>query len=353
VIMLNFLRTLWQGLRSPNPLIMLSGLILAVGAWSVIAQWYISGDYINLPKSTLLPATYVDRFIAHYDVLKYRESEREKAAIFLFGGSSARECLPDDDRLEDSIKEKYNSDFKVLSLGTGNQSLIQSLALIDMLPDGREEDVLLIGVNIHRFNIPKSVIYEDLDNSFGDDIVWDLLQPEASQLTRFAGSFKNVVSLSYNQLSRVYGELTGNGPLAKDYTRHRYTYDKRLSDEELGESFDTWLTELDTSFEEYFNLNSGYLDTLIKFAMDKGYKPVLLELPLNTVYAQNRIDKHLKLYGDYCQEVADKYKILYLKTGQEVEWERDHFHDLTHLVEPGREVFLDKLTADLVEVIKH
>ena len=104
-----------------------------------------------------------------------------------------------------------------------------------------------------------------------------------------------------------------------------------------------WLADRYPVYKRNFASSAGVLETLIKACKNRGYKPVLLELPRDSAVIGSSLNAPTTKYRDKCKQLAARHKIKWVP--QLASLPNSSFYDLWHLVEPGRKVWQGKLSA--------
>jgi hypothetical protein len=131
---------------------------------------------------------------------------------------------------------------------------------------------------------------------------------------------------------------------------HAYTASQVLSTERKKTLVRKWLAERYPVYERNFATGAGVLETLIRVCKARGYRPVLLELPRNSSVIGSSLSAPTARYRDTCRRLAVKHDVKWIPRLATLP-NRD-FYDLWHLVEPGREVWQGKLSAETAALLK-
>jgi lysophospholipase L1-like esterase len=104
-------------------------------------------------------------------------------------------------------------------------------------------------------------------------------------------------------------------------------------------------------FERNFKFNTDMLGELIKVAQARGLTPVLVELPNNHDIIGHAFDKPVAQYRKTLTEFAQTYHIDYVNFTDQLHIPNADFHDLSHLVEPGRVIWQKKLAQVVAQLL--
>ena len=109
-----------------------------------------------------------------------------------------------------------------------------------------------------------------------------------------------------------------------------------------------WRADHLEGFTEHFPGRLAELETLIQACIDRGIRPVLVEMPLNAVAVADDMDDVLGTYRQGCTDLAAEYDIPYLDFVDELGLPSGDFYDLWHLLPDGRARWQSRLTRELV-----
>jgi hypothetical protein len=222
-----------------------------------------------------------------------------KPVVVLLGGSAARESTIDDASWRDQIVAKGGPETLAWNMGSRNRTLAQNVAIVKNLPQGVDA-LVYIGINLGAFTSAQKTAAIKLPSPAPSSV--SLKQPHQ------------------------YSTKTGILSTAKKKTLVR-----------------KWMADRYPVFKRNFATSAGVLETLIKACQSRGYKPVLLELPRDSAVIGSSLNAPTTKYRDKCKKLAARYKIKWVP--QLASLPNSSFYDLWHLVEPGRKVWQDKLSA--------
>lgn len=229
------------------------------------------------------------------------------AGVYLLGGSSARECVVSNAGWADAIRQLGGPLVRTRNLGASYQTFARDAQLVAAMPEGAT--LVLIGISVGRF----------------------AAEPEAAITTPSAAARSAVES--------------------EEEVEHRYSIDTIYSDSEKRRLAQRWVRERYPLFERNFAANMEALRTLVAYCRERGFTPVLLELPLDLTASEEDLAPARKRYLAACRDLAASDDILFVSFLEEVEIPSAHFYDLFHLVEPGREVWQDRLAQEVAETL--
>ena len=209
--------------------------------------------------------------------------------VILLGGSAARECVISDARWAAQVERLGGPPVAAHDLGSRNRTFSQDLKLVALLP--RVPTVVFIGISVGRFTRAPS-----------DPIV----------------------------------RLPAPAPIPSNYDPHRYSSRSILSAARKRQMTREWLSGRYPLFQEHYSANLGVLRQLIVACQEKGFYPVLLDLPRNRAIIGHALDKPVTRYHGSCEALATRYHVPFLDFVREARLVNSDFYDIWHLVEPGR-----------------
>ena len=238
-------------------------------------------------------------------VANLRAEPPAKPVVVLLGGSAARESTISDSSWRAQIETKGGPATAAYNLGSRNRTLAQNVALVQALP--KVPTIVLIGVNL--------------------------------------GSFTSAQKTATISLPKPAATLP-------PYNQHAYSRSRILTKANKRMLAAAWLADRYPVFRRNFRSSSGVLEKLIKVCRARGMKPVLFELPRNTAVIGSKLNTPTKKYRDKCRALARKYGVPYVSLVAAARLPNSSFYDLWHLVEPGRKVWQNLLSAKTAALLK-
>ena len=110
-----------------------------------------------------------------------------------------------------------------------------------------------------------------------------------------------------------------------------------------------WNTERAPVFDKHVDYNLAMLEQLLIRARERGVDVVLLELPWNREIIGDELDDAYERTSRASAALAEEYGVPYIDYSAELPLDNGDFHDLSHLVEPGRVMWERRLAEELVE----
>ena len=142
--------------------------------------------------------------------------------------------------------------------------------------------------------------------------------------------------------------LLAGRPPGRTYGQHRYNQRYLHPVAEKEAMVRKWNKRRAPVFEKNLEFNLAMLERLLARAAERGVGVVLLEMPRNEEIIDGRFDWALDMYTPSVAELAARFGVPYIDFSQELGLGNDDFHDLSHLVEPGRELWERRLAEELV-----
>jgi hypothetical protein len=225
--------------------------------------------------------------------------------VVLLGGSAARESTVSDADWAAQIAAAGGPAAAAFNLGSRNRTLAQDVALVKLLPHG--PTVVYIGINVGRFTSPPS------------SPAIKLPQPTAS---------------------------------APPYDQHQYSQAKVKSAAQKKALVRAWLSDRYPYFKANYATSLRTLSKLVVACKERGFKPVLLELPRDTAIIGSSLDVPTARFTADCKKLAAAQKVPWVSFVARARLPDADFYDLWHLVEPGREVWQTLLSEQTARLLK-
>jgi hypothetical protein len=241
-------------------------------------------------------------------VLGYLKVNRPKRPpVYLLGGSSTRECTINDLSWRRQIAAFGGPRVWAFNLGSSNQSFDHEIEMIRQLPD--VPSIVIIGINLGRY-------------CWKPPTDWGV---------------KKMV-------------LKDEGSVIKPYAQHRFVYNHIAADSKKREMAYQWIDERGPQFNEYFRYNAGRLAALVSFCKQRGFHPVILNMPWNKVIVGHLHDSYRDRMARNAENVAARYNVPYIDWIPAMNLVSRDFMDNAHLVEPGRVKYQRRLSLLLVRL---
>ena len=222
--------------------------------------------------------------------------------VYLLGGSAARECTVSDRSWRTAILKAGGPDTLAYNLGTTGQTYDDDVKLIAKLP--QVPTIVIIGVNVGRY-------------------------------TRNG--------------SRPLPQVK---PVLTRYYQHRFTVSHILTDARKQAALTDWLTRRYPVFQDRFAHSAEQLSILIDRCVERGFHPVMLNLPLNLKVIGHRMDKPRRRYRISSQAIGADHQVPWVNWLSTIRLVSRDFADNWHLVEPGRVKWQSRLTSLTVTLLK-
>ena len=226
--------------------------------------------------------------------------------VYLLGGSAARECITSEPNWSAQIAALGGGRVRALDFGSSSQAFKNDLTIVRAAP--AVPSIVLIGLNVGRYtSIPPR----------------DAARAAASPAR--AGSV---------------------------YDPHRFHVGDQLSDAAKRGIVSTWMRVKYPRFRQRYAGNAAVLRELIALCQEKGFYPVLVELPLNLRIVGHAWDAPRGRYRRGARAAAATYGIPYEDFVARARLVSSDFVDVSHLVEPGRVKYQRRLSRFVVAKLK-
>ena len=341
-----------RGLRNRNPLVLVAALALLVPALLGIQSYFASGRWTAVPLEYWLRTASDDYTYVSWVVGSVKREPPKEPSIYLLGGSTAREAVVSGASLAADIRREGGPDVTAWDLGSINQNFAQSLAVADNVP--ATPTYLLIGVGLGRFTSDRG---SSLKQAEGRELLLEsrFLQGYVARTygrykytrTILAGVFAQLTS----KVQQQGGELLAGAIPRRTYGQHRYNLRNIHTAAEKERMVKKWNTRRYPKFRRNLRFHLDMLEQLLTRAQQRGLHPVLVELPLDRELVGDRFDYAITQYYEPVESLAAEHGVPYLDFNAELRIGDRDFHDLTHLVEPGRVVWQRRLAQEVVKLM--
>jgi len=340
------------GFRNRNPLVLLVAAALLVPALLGFEYLFTSGAWSVVPLKYCLrnaadSFTYVSWTVGHN-----KRRPPDMPAVYLTGGSAAREAIVSGPSLAAEVRRSGGPRIAAWDLACINQNFAETLAVADNVPDSPAW--VLIGVNLGRFTAFPA---QNEQQVVGRDLVL-----KSSFLQKYVSSAYGRYTHAYTILPGIFSYLTSylkkDGPAlleakltARAYRQHHYTQSGIHTPRQKERMVSKWNATRYPVFRRNLAYNLAMLEQLVARCEQRGVKAVIVELPLNEDAVKGRFDEAIAQYRAPARALARKHGVPYLDFNQALAIPSADFHDLSHLVEPGRVLWQKRLAEELVALL--
>lgn len=223
--------------------------------------------------------------------------------VLLLGGSCAREATVSDETWAADVGSRAGFPVVTHDLGSSTQTFEQDVALAGALP--KAPTIVYIALNRGRFTSGQTIT------------------------------------------TSVTPATDPNGT----FTQHHYSADRMESLKVKRERVAFWVKWKYPQFKRRCVTNLVVLEQLVALCKQRGYRPVLLEMPRNTAVIGHAFDPAIRQYQMGARELADRYGIPYVDLVDGGPFVNTDFMDLDHLIEPGRMKFQSGLSAETAKLL--
>jgi hypothetical protein len=340
------------GFTNRNPLVLVVAGLLLVPALLGFQYYFTSGAWSRVPLKYWLRRptdsfTYVSWTVGHTKLQR-----PPGVGVYLTGGSSAREAIVSGPALAAQVHALGGPRATVLDLGFINQNFAETLAVADNVP--AEGSWLLVGVNLGRFTAfpatnERQVVGRDLllKSSFLQHYVASTYGRYTRSFTILPGIFSYLTSFAKQDGKSV---LTGRLP-SRTYRQHQYTLAQNYTVAHKQHMVQQWLASRFPLFRRNLDYNLAMLEQILVRCRQRGVHAAVVELPLNRAIVGDRFDGAIVLYRVPVMALAAKFHVPYVDVNTAAALPNGDFHDLSHLVEPGRVLWQRQLAKALAPLL--
>ncbi len=343
-----------RGFRNHSPFVLLVAALLLVPALLGIQAVFTSGAWTRIPLDRCLRNPEDSFTYVSWTVGSVRRQPPGTPALYLLGGSSARESIVSGDALAAEIEDLGGPRVAAYDLGSINQNFAESMAVVDTVPD--TPAWLLVGINLGRFTATRE---ENAQQVEGRELLL-----RSADLRRFVTEEWGLEKDQYTILPGIWSYLTdwarahgrrllAGEPPSTEYELHRYSEETARSRRKKESLVTFWNETRYPVFEQNLEPNLQMLEELLRSARERGVNVVLLELPLNEEVVRGRFDRAQKQYQRPVTGLAREYDVPYVDLNESVRIPDSSFQDLSHLVEPGRVIWQHALAKELARLMSN
>ncbi len=345
-------RALAHGLRSRSLLILVVAALLAVAALAGL-QWFVaSGAFTTIPERLMLRIPNDDRVNVSYLVARLRRTPPTTPVVYLFGGSGTEEMIRSEDALAGAVSTDAGTELRVVSLAAHQQSMGQTLALIDNLPRGR--GLLAIGLSPNRLiSAPSSDATQLSGSPFAltSPRLAAVLAGRTSIKKRLPGLLTGVFDFALTYLNqRVFTKSPDLGPITYAGHYHADGPVASLSAKDSGQAIE--LARERPQYAANVAYNLAVLADVVRLGRQKGYAVTFFEQPLGPEASGPAWKAYLAAYRADVARVGDPLGVPDISVQPQAGLYNDDFADLFHLVNSGRDKWTPLFARGLAGVLR-
>lgn len=340
------------GFRNRNPLVLLVAAALLVPALLGFEYLFTSGAWSVVPLKYCLRNSGDSFTYVSWTVGYNKRRPPRMPAVYLTGGSAAREAIVSGPSLAAEVRRSGGPRVAAWDLACINQNFAETLAVADNVPDSPAW--VLIGVNLGRFTAFPAQSEQQV---IGRDLVL-----KSSLLHKYVSRAYGHHTYSYTILPGIFSYLTSylkkDGPallearpVTREYLQHHYTLSGIHTPGQKERMVAKWNAARYPVFRRNLAYNLAMLEQLVARCEQRGVRAVIVELPLNEDVVKGRFDEAIAQYREPVQALARERDVPYLDFNRELAIPSADFHDLSHLVEPGRVLWQRRLAQKLVSLM--
>ena len=342
-----------RGFRNRNPLVLVAAVALLVPVLLGLEYLFVSGAWSKVPLKYWMRKPSDDYTYVSWTLGRTRRTPPRLPAIYLLGGSTAREAITSGAGLSRQIAEDGGPATVAWDLGSMNQNFAQSLAVTDNVPASRGAWVL-VGVNLGRFTPGRGDNFEQaqgreflLKSRFLQKYVATAYGKYRFTTTILPGIFSYFISY----FQQHDGELLSGEIPSLDYSQHRYNKKSAHTVRQKERMVWVWNKRRYPRFKRNLSFNLSMLEQLLIRARQRGVHVVLVELPTNRALIGDRFDYAIEQYRRPVSALAGRYDVPYIDFNARLKLENKDFHDLSHLNESGRVVWQRALAKEVARLM--
>ncbi|HZL64454.1 MAG TPA: hypothetical protein VFD50_05875 [Thermoleophilia bacterium] len=326
-----------RGFRQRNPLVLLAAAVLGGLFLLLVQSAALHGDFTVVPEAHFIRIPNDDFVHVSYTLAQLRRNPPKGPVVYIFGGSGAVEMFVSEKALAAAVAAAGGGQVQVISLAAHQQTLAQTLAIIDYMPPGK--GVLLVGLAPNRFTSSPA---QDIGLLSARQILLrsPLIDKLAPKLYHQGLPFGGVIPGIFDYLGSYMRQRAATGPfwgVGVPYAYHYYPPGKKgASDAAKLRTIKQVLATDKRRYAAHADYNFAMLERIVKLGRERGYKVVFYHEPLDTAIGGPTWAGVLTDYQARAQALAGRYGVPYLHPQAASGVTNTEFADLYHLLESGR-----------------
>ncbi len=341
-----------RGFRNANPLVLVVALALLLPALLGLNAFFTSGAWSDVALKYWLRKSSDDYVFVSWTVGRNKQDPPDEPTIYLLGGSTVRESITSNDTLEAAIVEEGGPDTEVFNLGSMNQNFAQSLAVVDNIPD--TPATVVVGINNGRFTPSRGDNQKQAEGReflLKSTFLRRYVNEESGKYRYTWTILPGIFSYATSYVQQHQDELLSGEIPTRKYGIHRYNLKGNHTVAQKERMVERWNKRRAPIFRKNLDYNMAMLEELLRRAEERGIDVLLLELPSNREVIGDDFDDARAMYRPRVRELADEFGVPYVDFNDELPLTNADFHDLSHLVEPGRVVWETRLAEELARLL--
>ena len=315
----------------------------------------LRGDFTVVPEAHYIRIANDDFVHVSYTLAQLRRNPPKGPTVYIFGGSGAIEMFVSEKALAAAIAKAGGGEVNVISLAAHQQTLAQTLAIIDYMPPGK--GVLLVGLAPNRFTSSPA---QDAGLLSARQILLrsPVLEKLAPKIFGQRPPFGGVIPGIFDYLGSYMRQRAATGPFwgaGVPYAHHYYPPGKKgASDAAKLRTIQQVLANDKQRYAARADYNFAMLERIVKLGQERGYKVVFYDEPLDTAIGGPTWSGVLPAYQARAQAIADRHGVPYLHPQAASGVTNADFADLYHLLQSGRlkwQVELARLLAPITREV--
>jgi hypothetical protein len=341
-----------RGYRNHNPLVLVAALALLLPSLLGLELFFTSGAWSDVPLDHWMRKASDDYVYVSWTVGRNKQDPPDEPTIYLCGGSAIRESITSGDALEAAIRKAGGPDSEAFDLGSMNQNFAQTLAIVDNVPD--TPATVVVGINPGRFTPSRGDNQKQAEGRellLKSTVLREYVNDESGKYRYTYTILPGILSFATSYVQVHQDELLSLDLPTRTYGQHRYNFKSIHTVKQKRRMVEVWNTRRRPIFSKNLDYNIAMLDELLRRAAERGIDVVLLELPWNREIIGDAFDDSRAMYQPRVRELATRYDVPYIDYSAELPLTNADFHDLSHLVEPGRVIWERRLAEELVRLL--
>jgi len=345
-------RAFARGFGQRNPLVLVAAALLAAVALFAFQDVLLRGEFTAISQGRFLRIANDDYVHISYKLGQLKKHPPVGPTIYLFGGSGAMESFISEASLAKAIERAGGGKVNVVSLAAHQESLAQTLAIIDNLPPGPA--VLAVGLTPMRFGTPPAA---DSGLLSGRPILVrsPRLEELAPRLYGRSSRFWGILPGIFDYAGAYLRARAADGPfwgVRIPYAHHYYPPGAKgaLPLAKRQEIFKV-LARDSQLYSENADYNFTVLREILRLARERGYAVVFWDQPLNASAAGADWGGIVPQYTRRAETLARGAGVPYIRLEPGLALRDADFADLYHLLARGRAKWQPAMARQLATAV--
>ncbi|MES2675610.1 MAG: hypothetical protein V4660_15315 [Pseudomonadota bacterium] len=281
----------------------------------------------------------------------HRDENINLKSVVMIGGSVTREASLRDDEMEQLFYTKSGQHFQFLNLGSSDQSLLESAAILKTL-NLAPGSIVFIQISFKKLTYSRENLREEYFRPRMAMLDYSMLNSFLSYSDIFMRLITPKIILNRNPFHNMEKEKKcGHVDLlfdssacyyANEVIRHKYEKVETLSLDSKKKLANNMENTMLPAYLKNNQFSSQVLREIVTQLKAINVTPILIEYPVSEV--ERPLDLHVRSETDYLQKIAVLFSdVIYLDWALDPDFKVEDFVDLQHMLISGKQKLSNKL----------